>query len=125
MMNAPNRIRSILGYSPGTTSMIKTTAFIKNIGQVNILQIGEIMKHYPTRNHRRLIMEQYGLEQDKLDEFNLNDEIIDQPISIILGINVGQNQQVIDPTSLNLFNTPVMPSLSIVKNPLDGKTYLP
>ena len=57
MVNTPIKIRSILGDSPGGTSMRKTTAFIKNIGQVNIFQMGEIRKHYPTRNHIRLIIE--------------------------------------------------------------------
>ena len=65
-------------------------------------------------------MENYGLEQDRLDELNLIDEPLDEPISILLGINVGLGQEVIDPTSLDLFNTPVMPSIEIDKNTLDG-----
>ena len=118
----PIRIRPILGDSPGETSMRKTIAFIKNIGEIRMFQMGEILKHCQTRNHRKQIQEHYGLEQYRLEEINLTDEIIDQPISILLGINVGLNQQVIDPTSLNLFSTPVIPSLPMEANTLT--TYI-
>ena len=51
-VNTPIKIRSILGDSPGGASKKKATAFIKNNGQVNFFQMGEIQKHCPTKNHK-------------------------------------------------------------------------
>ena len=51
----------------------------------------------------------------------MNDNTIDKPISLLLGIYLGLDQKPIDPQSVGLFKTPVMPSLRIIKNPLDNK----
>ena len=68
--------------------MRKTTVFIRNVGEINILEINEIEKHRPTRNQWKLIQEHYRIEDERLEQFNLSDKTIDETISILLGIDV-------------------------------------
>ena len=83
--------------------------------------MGQIQKHTPTRNHGRLLTENYGKEQHRLNQFSLEDEMLDELISILLGINVGLDLEIVDPTTLDIFDTPVMPNIKITKNPVNGK----
>ena len=101
--------------------MRKTTGFIRNKGKVNLFQIGRIQKPTPNKTHRRILAENFGIEEDRYSQFSLEDEIIEEPINILLGINVGLDREIIDPASVNLLNTPVLPNIKIIRNPFNDK----
>ena len=61
MEDIPNKLRSILGETPQEGKCRKILPLLQNKGKVNLFQMGEIQKHTPKRNHRRLLTENFGI----------------------------------------------------------------
>ena len=95
--------------------MRRTYGYIRNHGKINLYKKQKISKNAPSRAHRNLICDNYGLDEWRLNEFNLHDYAIDEPVSILLGIHLGLNKKPVNPQSLGLLNTPIMPNLKIIQ----------
>ena len=90
-------IRSILDGKTPKGKMKKIAGYIKHFGKVNMYRMGNIPKHAPSRTHGQLLVKNYGLEESRLEQFNLDDHTLDQPISVLLGIDLGLDLKLVNP----------------------------
>ena len=60
-------------------------------------------------------MDNFGFDNTRLKDFTL-----EQHIGVLLEIELGLEQESINPKSVGLFDTPILPNLKVIQNPING-----
>ena len=117
------KIRSILDGKAPIKKLKRISLYIKIFGKVNFYIKGEIPKNALTSVHRKIIMDNFGLDNTRLKDFSLDNHTLEQPISLPLGIQLGLEQESVKPELVELFDSPILPNLKIIKNPINNISF--